>query len=130
MKACPIFLISHFSFFKNSTPVLWPYLFCFMSVHATFNVLFCFVCVHATSNVLFCFVCPCRNIVSILCNGGFDIFFFFGGLLIGKSVSSFGERFRVFRDSNYKFYFMGLVWLTIYVQTERCITCYFLLAFF
>ena len=39
---------------------------------------------------------------------------------------SIGGGFRVSKDSNYKFYIKTLIWLTIYVQTERfCITCYF-----
>ena len=36
-----------------------------------------------------------------------------------------GRGCRDFRDSSYVFHFMTLIWLTIYVQTERCcITCY------
>ena len=43
-----------------------------------------------------------------------------------KKGGQFGERFKAFRDSNYIFYFVTLIWLTIYVQFERCcITCYF-----
>ena len=53
---------------------------------------------------------------------------------MGKRWSIFGEGFSVFRDSNYKFYFTTLIWLTIYVLSESfCITCYFslmLLAYF
>ena len=53
---------------------------------------------------------------------------------MGKRWSIFGEGFSVFSDSNYKFYFTTLIWLTIYVLSESfCITCYFslmLLAYF
>lgn len=33
--------------------------------------------------------------------------------------------FGVFRESSYTFSLKNVIWLTIYVQTERCITCYF-----
>ena len=54
---------------------------------------------------------------------GMNNLFWWG--LDGKGGSIFGEGFRIFRDSNYKFY-MTLIWITIYVQTEICcINCYF-----
>ena len=57
--------------------------------------------------------------------GGLKDIFWRRGLM-GKGESIFGGGFRVSRDSNYKFYIKTLIWLTIYVQTERfCITCYF-----
>ena len=39
---------------------------------------------------------------------------------MGKGWSVFGEGYRVFTDNSYKFYFMTLILLTIYMHTERC----------
>ena len=49
---------------------------------------------------------------------------------MGKRQSIFGERFKIFRDNNYRFYFTTLTGLTINMQTERrYITSYFSLMF-
>ena len=52
-----------------------------------------------------------------------EIFWTLEGL-IGKGWSIFeGVGFRVVIDSNHKFYFISfriLIWLTFYVQTEKC----------
>ena len=45
--------------------------------------------------------------------------FFWRERVMGKSGSSFGVCFRVFRDTNYKINTTTFIWLTIYVQTER-----------
>ena len=59
--------------------------------------------------------------------GEFEEYFWRWKSLMGKGWPIFGGyRFRVFRDSNCKFYFMTLIWLTIYVKTENWfITRYF-----
>ena len=58
-------------------------------------------------------------------------FFWRSGLgLMGKSWSIFGGGFWVFRNTNYKYYFTTLTWLTICMQTGICcITCCFSLVF-
>ena len=58
--------------------------------------------------------------------------FLLGGYTgIKWSIFGWGRKgFRVFRDSNYKFCFTILSWLTIYVLTERFrITCCFSIMF-
>ena len=37
----------------------------------------------------------------------------------------FGKSFGVLRDRSYKFYLMTFIWLTIYMQTETCITFFY-----
>ena len=63
---------------------------------------------------------------------------FLEGILDGKGASIFGGEVRDFRDynfynfyiTNYNFYITNPIWLTIYMQTERCcIACYFSLTF-
>ena len=59
------------------------------------------------------------------------ITFFVEGALDGRGWPICGERFMICKDSNYKFYIVTLIWVTIYVETENCcITCYFPLIFF
>ena len=59
--------------------------------------------------------------------GGVFEEFFLEESLMGKGVINFWMwGFRVFRDSNSKFYTATLTCFTFYVQAERfCISCYF-----
>ena len=67
-----------------------------------------------------------KHVSTIFWKGGGDLknFFWRGGLM-GKGHQFSEAGFRAFRDS----FLLTLIWLTIYVQTERCITCYFSLCF-
>ena len=49
--------------------------------------------------------------------------------LMEKVWLNFGEWFMVFRDTDYKFYFIIFTWLTICVQTERCCVGFFFFSY-